>query len=235
MTNIPILGQKKGYFISFEGIDGAGKGHQIDLLRQSLNKTGFEVTVYRSPGGTKVGEIIRDIVKDSNNTNLSQTAELLLMNASTAQLVHEQIIPALNRGEVVIADRFYHSTIVYQAFGRQIDNNIVKATIQYAVGDTVPDVTFMLDLPPDMAAKRTANRGTTDRFEEEESGFQARVRQGYDWLKSMEGPSKGKVVAIDASGTPEEVHNEIYRCVVARIGSMKEGSLIVDAGKKIII
>jgi dTMP kinase len=230
----PILGQKKGYFIAFEGVDGAGKSHQVDLLRQALQKTGFTVNVFRSPGTTKIGEKIRSITHDVNNKNMSEATELLLMNADRAQLVHESIKPALARGEIVICDRFLHSTIIYQGFGRQIDMTIIKALLQYTVGDVQPDLTFVMDVSPEEAAKRTSKRGTSDRFEQEDSSYQARIRQGFDWLKSMESQSKGKLISINADPSAEDVHNEIYRCVAFRIGQLREGSLEVDSGKKII-
>ena len=158
-----------------------------------------------------------------------------MMCADRAQLVHESIQPALARGEVIICDRFFYSTIIYQGFGRQIDKNIVSMLAQYSVIDTLPDLTFVMDVSPEEAAKRTSKRGTTDRFELEKSDFQTRIRQGFDWLKSMESQSKGKLIAINADPSVEDVHNEIYRCVAYRIGQLREGSLVVDAGKKIII
>ena len=230
-----IIGQKKGFFITFEGVDGSGKGMQVDLLRQALQKTGFEVLTLRCPGDTKNGELVREIVKDPANKNICKPAELFLMNASHAQLVEERIIPALKAGKVVICDRFFYSTVVYQYYGRQINRDIVEAVIQYAVGDCRPDVTFMLDLPEEESAKRLARRGTTDRFEQEDQDFQARVRKGYDWLKGLEAQSQGRVLAIDAGGTPEEVHTEIFRCVAARISKLKEGSLTINFEKKIKI
>ena len=233
LKNVPILGQKKGLLIAFEGQDGAGKSEQVDLLRKALQMTGFKVSVFRSPGSTKIGEAIREMVKNTLNKPIPAT-ELLLITASFAQLVHDEIIPALKEGSIVICDRYFYSTICYQAFGRQVDPNIVKAIIQFAIGDAVPDVTFMLDISEEEANKRTAKRGTIDRFEQENEDFKKRVRQGYDWLKSMEIPSKGKIVAVDASGTPEMVHTEIFRCVASRITSLQEGQLEIDLKKKII-
>lgn len=229
-----IIGQKKGYLIAFEGVDGSGKSAQVELLRQALQKTGFSVSVYRAPGSTQLGEQIRNITKDSS-IKLSTGAELLLMCADRMQLASEKIIPALANGEVVICDRYFYSTIIYQGFGRQIDQNIVSMLAQYSVMDTLPDLTFVMDVSPGEAAKRTTKRGTSDRFEAEPSDFQGRIRQGYDWLKSMESKSKGKLISINADLSAEDVHNEIYRCVAFRIGQLREGSLAVDTGKKIII
>jgi dTMP kinase len=230
-----IIGQKKGFFIAMEGVDGSGKTHQVDLLRQALQKTGFVVNVFRSPGTTKLGEKIREIVKDPANKNLSQEAELLLMNADRSQLVTELIRPALARGEIVISDRFVQSTVIYQGFGRGIDMNLIKALIQYTVGDTQPDLTFVMDVSPEEAAKRSSKRGTTDRFEQEDKAYQDIVRQGFDWLKSMESKSNGRLISIDANPSAEDVHNEIFRCVGYRIAQMKEGQLAINFEKKLII
>ena len=231
----PTLGLKKGYFIAFEGQDGSGKSHQVDLLRQALQQTGFTVKVFRSPGTTKIGEIIRTIVKDPDNKNIAQQTELLLMCADRAQLVSEQVKPALDNGEVVICDRYYYSTLIYQGFGRQIDKNIVSMLAQYSVVDTLPDLTFVMNVSEEEAAKRTSKRGTTDRFEQEDKDYQTRIRQGFDWLISMEDKSNGKLITIDANCSIEDIHNEIYRCTAYRIGQLKEGQLEVDEGKKLIV
>jgi dTMP kinase len=230
-----IIGLKRGFLISFEGVDGSGKDCQVDLLRQALQKTGFEVSVFRCPGDTKIGELVRTIVKDPENKNICKAAELYLMNASHAQLVHEKIVPALKEGHIVICNRFIYSTVVYQYYGRQIDPAIVEAVIHFAVGDCFPNLTFMLDLSDEESAKRLAKRGTTDRFEQEDKDFQARVRAGYDWLKSLENQSQGKIIAIDAAGTPETVHTEIWRCVAAKISALNKDQLAVNFEKKIKI
>ena len=230
-----IIGQKKGFFVSFEGLDGSGKSMQVDLLRQALQKTGFTVNMFRSPGSTKIGEVVRTMVKDSNNKNMSHEAELLLMCADRAQLVYEKIKPALDNGEIVLCDRFYHSTIIYQGFGREADMNMVRALSEYSVIDTLPNLTFLLDVSKEEAAKRKKSRGTSDRFEQEDIEYQARIRAGFDWLKTMEGKSKGKLIVINADSTPEEVHTEIFRHSAFNISKLKEGQLKVDAGKKIIV
>ena len=232
MNELPILGQKKGYFISFEGADGAGKGTQIDLLKQALEKTGFIVNVIRAPGGSDIGEKIRKIVVDPKNKMTPQT-ELMLMCAANGQSAHESIKPALDRGEIVIADRYYFSTIIYQCFGRQLDNTFVKAAIQFSIGGIVQDLTFCLYFDEAEAKKRKEKRGGTDRFEQEDAAFQDRVHAGYDWLRKLEPLSKGKVISINAKDTIEAIHTEIYKCVAARISELKPGQLEL-AGKLIL-
>ena len=229
-----ILGLKKGYFIAIEGIDASGKTSQVALLKQALQLIGFTVEDYRSPGTTGLGEKIRKIVK-SNDINMASEAELCLMCADRIQLVKEKIIPALEKGHIVICDRYHLSTLVYQGNGRMLNKDIVKAFAQFSVLDTVPDLTFVMNVSEEEAAKRISKRGTTDRFEQEDKDYQARIRQGFDWLISMESKSNGKLLAIDANRPIEDIHNEIYRCTAYRIGQLKEGQLVNDTDKKILI
>jgi dTMP kinase len=229
------IGLKKGYFITFEGSDGAGKSTQIDLLRQALQSHGFKVYMTREPGGCKISEQIRDIVKNPKNKKLCPESELLLMNAARAQLVREVIQPELEAGKIVICDRFYHSTIVYQGFGRGLDQQFIKATIQFAIEGVVPDVTFVLHLDKGEAAKRANKRKANDtRFEEEDDNFRDRVAQGMNWLKDQEQSSSGRIVSINADNTKENLANEIYRCCVARIGTLREGQLDIEPEKRIL-
>lgn len=221
---------KKGYLITFEGSDGAGKSTQIDLLRQGLEHHGFKVRQVREPGGTPIGEKIRSILKDPNLTEMKPETELLLMNAARAQLVREVIKPALDAGEVVLCDRYYHSTVLYQIFGRKLDPIFTHATIQFAVDGVLPDVTFLLYLDPEKAVERTGKRDIAagkDRFEAGPSEFHKNVQEGIKWLREKEAGSNGKLIAINADDTKENLANEIYRCCVARIGTMKEGQLDV--------
>ena len=232
--NIPIINSKRGYFITFEGSDGAGKSTQIDLLRQALKHHGFTVRMLREPGGCRISEDIRSTLKEPMYKEMCPETELLLMNAARAQLVREVIKPALAAGEIVLCDRFYHSTIVYQGFGRGLDQNILRAIIQFAIADVTPDVTFVLYLNPAEELKRKSKRGTSDRIEAADEEFQDRVRKGMKWLVDQEPTAKGRIVGIDAGGLKEDIHNEIYRCCVARIGTLKEGALDIAPEKKII-
>src|SRR5688572_6421734 len=137
-----------GCFITFEGTEGGGKSTQINLLAARLRERGLTVRTLREPGGTPIGEEIRHTLQHSaQNQAMTAEAELLLMNASRAQLVREVIRPALRAGEIVLCDRFYDSTTAYQGFGRGLDLERVKAIIDFAVGDTRPDLTLLLDVP----------------------------------------------------------------------------------------
>src|SRR6266436_6972042 len=138
----------KGIFITFEGTEGSGKSTQISRLAERLRRLGRTVRTLREPGGTPIGEEIRHTLKHSaQNQAMQAETELLLMNASRAQLVREVIRPALAAGEVVLCDRFYDSTTAYQGYGRQLDLKLVQAIIAAAVGDTRPDLTLLLLVP----------------------------------------------------------------------------------------
>src|SRR5215471_3440338 len=155
----------RGCFITFEGTEGCGKSTQIKLLAERLQVLGHRVRTLREPGGTLVGEEIRHTLKHSpNNHAMTAEAELLLMNASRAQLVREIIRPALAEGDIVLSDRFYDSTVAYQGFGRELDLEKVKAVIDFAVGETKPNLTLFLHVPAEVSAERLRSRQATMPF-----------------------------------------------------------------------
>lgn len=183
-----------GRFITFEGTEGCGKSTQIQLLADRLRSLGHRVRTLREPGGTPIGEEIRHTLKHSkSNHAMTPEAELLLMNASRAQLVREIIRPALAEGEIVLCDRFYDSTTAYQGYGRELDLNKVKSVIEFAVGETKPDLTLFLHVPPEISAERMRSRQSTlplelqrDRFEEADRKFFERVAHGYGVIAADE-------------------------------------------------
>jgi dTMP kinase len=189
----------KGLFITFEGTEGCGKSTQIELLAKTLRVLGYRVHMLREPGGTPVGEEIRHTLKHSKaNVAMTPEAELLLVNASRAQLVREIIRPALAVGEVVLCDRFYDSTTAYQGHGRGLDLALVKSVIDFAVGDTRPDLTLFLHVPPEVSAERLLSRQSTlpfirDRMEEGDRNFFTRVAQGYEAIAAAD-PQRVRVV-----------------------------------------
>src|SRR6266478_4506716 len=151
-----------GLFISFEGTEGSGKSTQVSLLAEHLRVLGRKVRLLREPGGTPIGEEIRHTLKHSHdNAAMTAEAELLLMNASRAQLVREVLRPALAAGEIVLSDRFYDSTTAYQGYGRNLDLKLVKAVIDFAVGETRPQLTLLLHVPPEVSQARLASRQST--------------------------------------------------------------------------
>ena len=212
----------KGLFISFEGTEGCGKSTQIELLGKTLRVLGHRVHMLREPGGTPVGEEIRHTLKHSHaNAAMTSEAELLLMNASRAQLVREVIRPALARGEIIVCDRFYDSTTAYQGYGRQLDLETVKNIIALAVGNTRPDLTLFLKVPQTVSEDRLRSRQATmpfirDRMEEADRAFFERVAKGYDEIAAAN-PERIKV--INASGPMEEVQAAIWRVVAPLVAT----------------
>jgi dTMP kinase len=214
----------KGLFITFEGTEGCGKSTQVELLAERLRALGHRVCVLREPGGTPIGEELRRTLKHSKvNVTMTYETELLLMNASRAQLVRETIRPALAVGEIVLCDRFYDSTTAYQGYGRGLDLALVKSVIDFAVGDTRPNLTLLLHVPPEVSAERLQSRQSTlpfvrDRIEEGDKYFFERVAQGYEAIAAAE-PNRVRVVS--GAGAIEVVCENIWelvRPVLPRIG-----------------
>src|SRR5438876_720392 len=195
-----------GLFISFEGTEGSGKTTQISLLAERLRSLGHSVRTIREPGGTPIGEEIRHTLQHSHqNQAMTPEAELLLINASRAQLVREVIRPALAAGEVVLCDRFFDSTTAYQGYGRQLDLPGVQRIIDLAVGDTRPDLTLLLLLPVSMSEARRCARqaggpAVRDRMEEADRAFFSRVERGYREIARAE---PRRVRMIDATQSVE--------------------------------
>src|SRR5882757_3762697 len=189
----------KGLFISFEGTEGCGKSTQVRLLVERLAALGYRVRTHREPGGTPIGEEIRHTLKHSlHNHAMTAETELLLMNASRAQLVREVIRPALAHGEIVVCDRFYDSTTAYQGYGRQLDLEKVKTVIEFAVGETKPDLTLFVHVPPEVSAERLRSRQETlpfvrDRIEEADRKFFERVAHGFKVVAATE-PQRVKLI-----------------------------------------
>lgn len=204
---------RRGLFLTFEGTEGSGKSTQISILSKRLHDAGCNVLTLREPGGTPIGEEIRHTLKHSkNNDAMTPEAELLLMNASRAQLVREVIRPALEAGRIVLSDRFYDSTTAYQGYGRELDPVLVKAIIDVAVGDTRPDLTFLLLVSPETSRERLLARQRTmpfvrDRFEEADRNFFDRVAKGYTEIASKE---PGRVRIINATDGVEAVSTRIW-------------------------
>ena len=236
----------KGLFITFEGTEGSGKSTHIQLLAERLRAAGRIVRVLREPGGTPIGEEVRHTLKHSQqNHAMTAEAELLLMNASRAQLVRETIRPALAAGDLVLCDRFYDSTIAYQGYGRQLDLNVVRTIIEFAVGATRPSLTFLLSVPIEVseARRRARKHGTLndvplhgtkpeghtpppfsepwrDRMEEAGRDFFQRVENGY---KAIADAEPRRVLAIDSTQPVEAVTAAIWRRVEPLLEQTKSG------------
>lgn len=191
----------RGSFITLEGADGCGKSTQSAILADRIAATGREVVRLREPGGTAVSEKIRALVLDPENSEMASECELLLFEASRAQLVRQVIEPALARGAVVVCDRFYDSTFAYQAAGRSLAEQTIRAANALGSCGVAPDRTLVLDMDTDAALSR-ATRDGADRMEAEGVAFQRRVREGYLRLVAEE---PRRVRRVDATGTVEEV------------------------------
>jgi len=206
----------KGTFITLEGSEGCGKSTQLELLVRRLRALGYRVRSVREPGGTPIGEEIRHTLKHSqSNAAMTPEAELLLMNASRAQLVREVIRPALAAGEVVVCDRFYDSTTAYQGYGRGLDLKMVQTIVEVAVEDTRPTLTVLLTVTPEISELRRVMRQSTlpfmrDRIEEADQEFFRRVELGFVAIAAAE-PDRFRVV--DASGTIESVGDRVWDLV----------------------
>jgi len=206
---------RPGFFITFEGSEGCGKSTQISLLAEKLRQAGREPLLIREPGGTPAGESIRHLLQHApEGENLVPEAELLLFAASRAQLVREKIQPALDAGRVVISDRFLDSTTVYQGVARRIPAQDTAGINAFAVGDCLPDVTFLLDLERETSlARMRAGKRELDRIERESEEFFAAVRSGYLDLAKK---NPGRVVVLDASQPVEALAKEIQSLLSQR-------------------
>ncbi len=205
-------------FITFEGSEGCGKSTQVKLLAERLEKSGVPFLVTREPGGTPIGETIRDLLQFApHNASMTPATELLLFEASRSQLVREIIKPALERGVCVIADRFFDSTTVYQGAARKLDRQIVAQLNAFAVGDCLPDITFVLDVDAATARSRMKAPRRPDRMEQQPAEFYERVREAYRDLAKRE---PKRIVLIDGAQTPEKIENEIWDVLGAGFPSL---------------
>jgi dTMP kinase len=204
-----------GLFITFEGGEGCGKSTQIAALKARLEAMGKTVVQTREPGGTALGESVRNLLQyDDAGQGMSPEAELLLFAASRAQHVRELIVPAIAEGQIVLCDRFLDSTTVYQGVARAIDSKKVDTINQFAIGDTNPDLTILIDLPPEIGLARVHARsdGQLDRMEKEAIGFFQAVRQGYLDLAKSE---PKRFLVLDGSQSVEELEAQIWQKVEA--------------------
>lgn len=195
---------RQGLFITFEGTDGAGKTTQIKLLRDYLSAQGQEVLLTREPGGTPLGEKLRQIILDKANSEMDNMTEALLYAASRAQHVAQLIRPALDEGRIVICDRFVDSSIAYQGYGRELGGCVEEINAIAAAG-VKPDLTFLLKLPPKEGKSRIVE-AEMDRLEQEKLDFYEKVSHGYDELASRE---PDRIVVINASDSIEAIAAKI--------------------------
>jgi dTMP kinase len=207
----------KGKLITFEGIEGCGKTTQMDLICSELDSRGKTLVRTREPGGTRIGEEIRRILLNPQNSDLADMAELFLYFADRAQHVAERIRPALEQGALVLCDRFMDATLAYQGYGRGLDRSHIFDMNRIATGGVKPDLTLLIDLPVEIGLERAMVRNREEgiahsegRFEEEEAAFHNRVRKGYLQIAEEE-PDRFKMV--DGRRSPEETCKQILSLI----------------------
>ena len=204
-----------GLFITFEGIDGCGKSTQCELLKNYLEGLGKEFIFVREPGGTVIGERIREILLDKKNTQMNARTELLLFEAARAQITEEVIKPALSEGKTVLCDRFFDSSSAYQGMARGMGIDFVSDLNMAATGGLKPDITFFFDISAEEALARRGKRGeASDRIELAGIKFQEDVRQGYLELAAV---SEGRIVTIDATLGIDEIFEQVKDTLKGKI------------------
>ncbi|MBR4893638.1 MAG: dTMP kinase [Kiritimatiellae bacterium] len=201
----------RGKFITFEGGEGCGKSTQVKRLEAFLRGEGYEVLLTREPGGTRLAELVRSLLKDEHDDPPCDRSELLLFLAARAQLVRNVIRPALERGVWVVSDRFSDSTFAYQGYGRGLPLEFLKVANDFACEGLQSDLTILLDVPPEVACERmrrreAATNTAADRIELAGDAFHARLREGFH---SLAAANPERIAVVDASGSPDEVWGEV--------------------------
>lgn len=208
----------RGLFITVEGTDGSGKTTQIGNMQEYLSSLGCRVLLTREPGGTKISEKIRSIILDADNTEMSDTTELLLYSASRAQLVEQVIRPSLDKNITVICDRYVDSFIAYQGFGRGRSPDVLRKITDIAINGLMPDITFFFDVAPEIGLKRRIEATSSDRIESEAMDFHRRVYEGY---KELARRYPDRIKTIDASKPAEHVRIDVIRQIDAAFGFVR--------------
>lgn len=198
----------QGIFITMEGPDGSGKSTQIALLKEYLEKEGYDVLITREPGGTAISEAIREVILNKDFREMSPVTEMLLYASARAQLIHEVVGPALEKGQAVISDRFVDSSLVYQGIARGLGVEKVYEVNLNAIGKYMPDVTFLLDLPAEVGIARKKGQKDLDRMELESLEFHKSVAQGY---RDMASRFPERIKSVDATRPVEEISDLIIR------------------------
>jgi dTMP kinase len=201
-------------FITLEGPEGSGKTRQISGLVEVLRQEGYPVLMTREPGGTAIGDQIRSVLFDMQNTDMRPRTEILLFQASRAQLVEQVIRPCLGRGEVVVCDRYADSTLAYQGYGHRVDLDELRRVVNFATGGLKPDLTLLLDVEVEVGLKRKVAASEWNRLDAYDLDFHRRVRQGYHEMARAE-PERW--VVIDAGQPPEAVQAALREVVLGRL------------------
>ncbi len=205
----------KALFITVEGIEGAGKSSNIAYLQELLEKRGYDLLMTREPGGTELGEQLRELLLGHKHDGMSYKTELLMMFAARAEHLHAKILPALAEGKTVICDRFTDATYAYQGGGRLIDMESIRVLENFVQEDVRPDLTLLLDVPVETGMARANQRSAPDRFEKERHEFFERVRNAYLEIAQY---NKQRVKVIDASKPLEQVQRQLSEVMTDILG-----------------
>lgn len=205
-------------FITFEGSEGSGKTSQIPELADFLMQRGWQVITTREPGGTSIGDQVRAILNNLSNTDMQPRTEVLLFQASRAQLVEQVIHPAIQAKKIILSDRYADSTIAYQGYGYQLDLSQVQAIVKFATGGLKPDLTFFLDVDVELGLQRRAQGGEWNRLDAFELEFYKRVREGYLSLVQAE-PERW--VVIDANRSKDIIQTDLRKRVLERLSNFQ--------------
>ncbi len=208
-------------FITLEGPEGSGKSSQLPFLRDFLHNAGLPVFCTREPGGTSIGDQIREVLLDNHNVEMHPRTEILLFQASRAQLVEQVILPRIKLGEIVLCDRYADSTIAYQGYGHQVNLEQLHAIINFATAGLKPDLTILLDLEVQLGLQRRSQEGDVNRLDRFVIEFHQRVRKGYHQLVKAE---PNRWVVIDASQPFEKVQNEMQQVVIRKLETWGDNS-----------
>jgi dTMP kinase len=201
-------------FITFEGPDGSGKTTQVAPLSEFLTQLGYQVFITREPGGTAIGDQIRQVLADLKNTGMHPRSETLLFLAARAQLVEQVIKPHLAEGHIVLCDRYADSTMAYQGYGHQNDLDQISSLISFATGGLKPDLTLLLDVGAETGLKRKVEGNEWNRLDAYSLEFHQRVRQGYAELAKAE---PGRWFVVDADQPADRVQEAIRQAVISRL------------------
>ena len=204
----------KGYFITFEGPDGSGKSTVATKICELLTKNGYEVVHTREPGGIEISEEIRNVILDPKNTAMDAKTEALLYAASRRQHLVEKVFPAVEKGKIVICERFIDSSLAYQGFGRQLGMDEVLGINLFAIDNTYPDMTIYLDVDEKIGLDRLKDREFKDRLDQESIDFHHRVKQGYEAVLKR---FQDRIKIVDASKPLDEVIENSYKTILGLI------------------
>jgi len=210
---------KRGFFITFEGGEGAGKSLQVEILASHLHEEGYPLTVTREPGGTRIGEQIRAITHSQENVDLDAVAEAYLMAAARAQHVAQVIEPSLQAGKIVVSDRYVDSSIAYQGYGRKLGAERIAELNAFAINGAIPDLTILLDVSPATSVKRrNKSAKPKDRLDVQQKDFYERVYKGYLTLAAQE---EKRYIVIHAERAIETVAADIWNVVKKALDGYK--------------